>query len=152
MTRENLLWVEDKVLRYCHWANDIMSQFKTPDEYLRFIKLWIIWNDQHGFIHLFGESPSGCVIWRPAHAFSAQLADLTFFEISGESLWVDFLWAPGQWEHVRVWLLESGKRYGGWQRRENFKVHIVDIKRLCSQASMARKSMFNPTVFPLKTN
>lgn len=133
MTKENLLYVEDKVLRHCAWATDIMRQFKTREDYILFIKTWIIWNDQNGFIHLFGDSPSGCVIWRPTRSFSTKLEDMVFFERDGESLWVDFLWAPDQWDQVRAWLIASGKRYGGWQRRNNFKVHLVDIKRLCSK-------------------
>lgn len=132
MTKENLLYVEDKVLRYCSWASEILAQFRSVEEYLRFIKTWIIWNDQHNFIHLFGNPPTGCVIWRPAPGFVFELADLTFFDLRGEYLWVDFLWAPHQWPAVCAWLLSTGKLYGGWQRRENFKVHTVEIKSLVS--------------------
>ena len=130
---ESLPWVEDKVLRYCVWAKEIMDQFKTPAEYLRFVRLWLIWNNRHGFIHLFGDPPTGVIIWRPCDTFSLELAKLTFFELAGECLWVDFLWAPEQWPTVSAWLISTGKRYGGWQRRENFKVHTVDIQKLCSR-------------------
>lgn len=128
---DQLPWVEDKVLRYCHWATEVIAGLKSPEEYIRFIRLWLVWNNRHGFIDLIGES--GVVIWRPCASFSLELANLSFFDFGGECLWVDFLHAPKEWPAVRSWLVSTGKKYGGWQRRDNFTLHTVEIAKLCSR-------------------
>ena len=52
------------------------------------------------------------------------------FDHTGDVLWMDFLWAPGQWNRVSEFLEHSGKRWGGWEHRVTGKVHIVEIARL----------------------
>lgn len=126
-----LPWVEDKIHLHCVWAKEIRDQFSDDAHMDRFVRLWLVWLNRHNFITLIGES--GVVIARPCATFSLQLSDLTFFDLTGECLWVDFLWAPGQWPLVRAWLMTTGKKYGGWQRRDNFTLHTIDIEKLCSR-------------------
>ena len=52
------------------------------------------------------------------------------FDHTGDVLWMDFLWAPGQWDRVSEFLKHSGKRWGGWEHRITGKVHIVEIPKL----------------------
>lgn len=91
------------------------------------------WCRRKEYITTFGAEPTGCAIARPCRYFSTDLKDIFFAEEDGDSLWVDFLWAPGQWPAVCDFLLSTGKLYGGWERRENFAVHTIDIKKLCSR-------------------
>jgi hypothetical protein len=128
-----LYWVTDKVNKYCRFDNVITSQFKDDLEFKRLIRLWLIWANRKGFIHVLGDPPIGCVIARPCNGFSTELSDFFFSEEDGDSLWVDFLWAPHNWPAVRDFLISTGKLYGGWERRDNFKVHTIDIRKLCSR-------------------
>jgi hypothetical protein len=127
----SLPWVEDKIHRHCVWAKEIRDQFRDDSGLDRFVRLWLVWLNRHSFIELIGES--GVVIWRPCATFSLDLANLSFFDLGGECLWVDFLHAPEQWPAVRSWLISTGKKYGGWQRRENFTLHTIEIAKLCSR-------------------
>jgi hypothetical protein len=52
-------------------------------------------------------------------------------------VWVDFLYAPGHYSFMISWLKKAGFRMAGWQRRDNFRVHIVDLKRMPDKSAMS---------------
>lgn len=80
------------------------------------------------------------IIWRPipndlwARWEKGDLKDyfgrLYDVDPGGDNLWVDFLWAAGEYRRVVPWLKSTGKQKAGWEHRATGKVHVVRLNRL----------------------
>ena len=94
---------------------------------------WIGWAITSHFVVL-NDPPTYVIIARPVSREIWETCpkgqELFAIDLNGDSLWMDFLWAPGQWNRVTEFLQHSGKRWGGWEHRTTGKVHIVDIHKL----------------------
>lgn len=118
------------------WLEEIITQHTNyPERFasLSDMRLWIAWAIQNHFV-VMNDPPTYVIIARPV---SWELRDITpkgeelwAVDHNGDALWMDFLWAPGQWKTVVAFLNASGKRWGGWEHRVTGKVHIVDIHKL----------------------
>lgn len=114
---------------------------------------WIIWARKHGGLviwmsdgRLSGEAgtafltPAGAMIYRPVPEFSELIEDPFVTVPQSDLVWVDFLWAPGQYSFAIPFLKKAGFRRAGWNRRDNSKVHIVDLKRLPNSSPFVKST------------
>ena len=122
-----LKWLEEKITQH--------SNYPERFESIGALHTWIAWAIENHFV-VMNHPPTYVIIARPG---SLDILDtcpkgeeLWIFDHTGDSLWMDFLWAPGQWETVVAFLNASGKRWGGWEHRVTGKVHIVEIPKLIS--------------------
>lgn len=131
---QTFAWFENIIFENIDsWPDPIPTMFPTEPELRNFIRYWMLWNIERGFLHVWlnnGE-PVGGIICRPCEAFDERLLDIEYFERGGDSLWVDFLYAPGLWSSALLpFLKATGKKYGGWYRRDNAALHTVEINKL----------------------
>lgn len=108
------------------------------------MQTWLWWATIKHFVVLNGNSditPTYAIVARPVSwdlVYTTPKGEELFaFDHSGNALWMDFLWAPGQWNVVRDFLIRSGKIWGGWEHRVTGKVHIVEIKKLLMSPPLA---------------
>jgi hypothetical protein len=97
-------------------------------------RAWILWALEQRFVWLYPNPPTLGLIAKP---ISREMVEhweqipeeefLCMFDRNGDGLWVDFLWAPGQWLTVMRWLRATGKNWVGWQHRTTFRPHILCI-------------------------
>jgi hypothetical protein len=96
-------------------------------------RLWVWWAHDHNFVVVNDEQTWGCIarpVSEDCYRDTPIAKQLYCYDRNGDSLWMDFLWAPGQWPKVREFLIASGKRWGGWEHRVTGKPHIIDIHKL----------------------
>jgi hypothetical protein len=108
---------------------------KQDPEWHKATALWMIWLLRRGFLKIWmvDGRPIGCCCWRPVGDFYPGIwmfEHLFDYDLAGENIWVDYLWIPGRFDLVIRWLDSTHKKSGGWQRRDNFSVHIVPIRKL----------------------
>jgi hypothetical protein len=97
---------------------------------------WIMWALKHNFVLINNPPTWGCIARPISKTLYETRSDTKFlwsFDSSGDWLWMDWLYAPGQWSTVVQFLIASGKRWGAWQHRTTSKVHLVDIKKLINR-------------------
>jgi hypothetical protein len=102
---------------------------------------WIEWVILHGFAYLYPNPPTLGLIARPVSMYQvehymqwSQLELLYLFDPAGEILWMDFLWAPGQYGQLMKFLKATGKKWGGWEHRKTQRPHFVEIEKLVSRS------------------
>ena len=107
----------------------IRESFTTERDYYT----WIGWAVSSHFV-VVNDPPTYVIIARPVSRdiwdTCPKGEELWAVDHNGDALWMDFLWAPGQWETVVTFLNASGKRWGGWEHRVTGKTHIVEIHKL----------------------
>ena len=71
---------------------------------------------------------------------------LYIYDHRGDVLWMDFLWAPGQYETVMEFLRLTGKKLGGWEHRATQRPHIVQIESLLKHHTrlLGQNDFFTP--------
>lgn len=135
-------WFEEQIKAHSDWPEPIKSTFPKGPELDNFVRYWMLWNIERGFLHVWldqGE-PVGGIIWRPCAGFNDDLKDIEYFDTGGDSLWVDFLYAPNRWNDcVLPFIKSTGKKFGGWYRRDNGAFHVVEIEKLRPIKSMLIK-------------
>jgi hypothetical protein len=125
----HLNWLFDKILQHSNYS----ERFGDNDN----VKLWILWAVRNNFV-VMNDPPTYGIIARPVsfnlYNVTPKGEELWAFDHTGDALWMDFLWAPGQWSIVQEFLRVSGKRWGGWEHRTTGKMHIVDIHKLVTRS------------------
>ena len=118
-------WVDKMIREHSH----IPESFDTEMDYYT----WLGWAITSHFV-VVNDPPTYVIIARPVSwdllGAIPKGEELWAIDRNGDALWMDFLWAPGQWDRVSEFLEHSGKRWGGWEHRVTGKVHIVEIARL----------------------
>src|SRR5580692_4875142 len=126
----HLNWLLDKITQHSNYP----ERFGNDDN----LKLWIIWAFHNHFV-VMNYPPTYGIIARPVswnlYDTTPKGEELWAFDHNGDALWMDFLWAPGQWGTVKHFLKISGKKWGGWEHRITGKTHIVEISRLIDDHS-----------------
>jgi hypothetical protein len=121
----HLNWLLDKVSQHSNYP----ERFGNDNN----LKIWLLWAARNNFV-VMNDPPTYGLIARPVsrelYEYTAKGEELWAFDLNGDSLWMDFLWAPRQWPVVKEFLKISGKRWGGWEHRTTGKVHIVEIEKL----------------------
>jgi hypothetical protein len=124
---DHINWLLDKISQNSNYR----ERFGNDDN----LKLWIMWAVRNNFV-VMNSPPTYGIIARPVswklYETTPKGEELWAFDLNGDALWMDFLWAPGQWGTVKEFLKISGKHWGGWEHRTTGKVHIVDIRKLIS--------------------
>jgi hypothetical protein len=109
----------------------IREAFTSEEDY----RSWLWWAAFHRFI-VINDPPTYAIIARPVSwelyesGTVKKGEELFAVDYSGDALWMDFLYAPDQWDVVVQFLKLSRKRWGGWEHRTTGKTHIVDIYEL----------------------
>lgn len=114
-----------------------IDNFITPTGEKWDFRLWVIWAVQRGFVYVWPDPPTLGLIGRPVsrkliEAYSrGEIPEeelLYVHDQNGEGIWIDFLWAPGQWNIVMKFLRATGKEWVGWQHKNTKFAHIRSIK------------------------
>jgi hypothetical protein len=138
-----LAWLLDKVARHSNYP-ELIEDGRWQD--------WVGWALHHNMI-VVNNPPTWGLIARPVsrdlYARTPKEDLLYAFDLKGDSIWVDFLYGPGQWPAFLSWLKSTGKVWGGWQHRETGKVHIVEIARL--RVINSPPSALNSPRLPIRT-
>jgi hypothetical protein len=123
-------WLLDKI------ASQNCFSSLSPDQY----REWIGWVIQQGFVYLYPNPPTLGLIARPVSMFQIEhyqrwspLEQLYVYDHTGDVLWMDFLWAPGQYKELMKILKATGKKWGGWEHRKTQRPHFVEIEKLVSR-------------------
>ena len=118
-------WIKDKIRSHCDFVQ-LYGEEKLGQ--------WINWALYHGFLYLWPDPPTLGIIGRPVsreliynHSQIPEEELLCIFDAAGDGLWVDFLWAPYQWNTVMKFLRLTGKRWVGWQHKNTKMPHIRSI-------------------------
>ena len=118
-------WVDQMIRKHSR----ITDSFETEMAYYT----WLGWAITSHYV-VTNDPPTYVIIARPVSweiwETCPKGEELWVVDHNGDALWMDFLWAPSQWDRVTEFLEHSGKRWGGWEHRTTGKVHIVDIHKL----------------------
>jgi hypothetical protein len=121
-----LPWFHDKIAKH-----STMASIKDPQGNPWDFQLWVLWAMERGFLYLWPDPPTLGLIGRPVtrgmvlNWASYPPEDLLYvYDQSGDGIWIDFLWAPGQYNIVMKFLRMTNKRWVGWQHRVTQAPHI----------------------------
>ena len=131
-----LPWLCEKILEHSAYPS-----LHTPDGEPFDFRYWVWWSVEHGFVYLWPDPPTLGLIARPVnrdmvynwHTYPQDQL-LYLYDDKGDGLWMDFLWAPGQYNIVMKFLRMTGKKWGGWEHRVTQKPHIRRLDRLFSHS------------------
>lgn len=133
-------WLADKILHHSR-----MGEITTPEGVPWDFRLWMIWAARLGFVGLWPDPPTLGFVARPISMVQAERWEeydpgelLYVYDMDGELIWFDFLWAPGQYNVIYEFLESTGKKWVGWQHRVTLAPHLKLISRLPSQVKHKR--------------
>src|SRR6266436_163327 len=100
-------------------------------------KLWLTWALRHKFVYVEGNPPCIGLIARPINRemiynrSKYKIEDLLcLFDPCGDGVWVDFLWAPGQYNRAIELFKMTGKKWVAWEHRKTRMPHIRMIETM----------------------
>ena len=127
-----LPWLCDKIEQHSNYP-EIHTPEGTPWDY----RYWVQWALEHGFVYVWPDPPTLGLIGRPVTkdmiynaASYPQDKLLYLYDHKGDGIWVDFLWAPGQYSIVMKFLKMTGKTWVGWQHHTSERPHIRLLKSM----------------------
>lgn len=114
-----------------------MSEITTPEGKPWDFRLWMIWAYQHGFVLTYPFPPTFGAIFRPVpkemidRYDEIPVGDLLYvYDLDGDAIWFDFLWAPRQYNIVYEFLEATGKKWVGWQHKTTQKPHLRKVSAM----------------------
>jgi len=134
-------WLKKNLQEKLPWlAKAVVDEDRyTIDE---FLDSWIYHLAEHHFIQIFGDC-QGYMIFRPARLGWVFDADTDYFEslwcfdLAGEVVWIDSLWAPGNYAQVLKTLKWTAKPYVAWSHKD--KLYFKVIRELSGQVPSRRE-------------
>jgi hypothetical protein len=129
-------WLAEKIAQNSQIPQHCVDPFtKEAWDYRR----WVWWAFCNRFV-VMNDPPTYGIIARPVSRdlwnTCPKGQELYVHNHAGDSIWVDFMWAPDQFDRVIEFLKISGKRWGGWEHRTTGKLHIVEISKLIQTSSL----------------
>lgn len=98
------------------------------------LRIWLVWALKEGFLHIF--TPFIAVLWRPIRLEDLPRIQDHYFETrfefnrSGDTLLIDYCYAPGHVPFV-IGLIKAGPYpYTAWQNARTEKIRLIETKRL----------------------
>ena len=130
----HLIWVEQQFYSASPHAD------QTPEDRTT-VRIWLLWAFEHGFLHTFtlrGDSlfPAIALLYRPVQSanldrYRDHYYETIFeFDRSGDTLLIDFCYAPGHVPFVLGLLKRSGYPNVAWEHNKTGRIHFVPAKRL----------------------
>jgi len=105
------------------WTKNITVMDHPEMTSEQWTKEWLTWMWNNHFAYVLKDR-SGYILWRPVTLqwiFDAGLdyfQTIQWFDWSGDAVWIDSLWAPGNYSKVLDLLRATKKTFVGWNHKK----------------------------------
>jgi hypothetical protein len=124
----DLEYLEQSVVQHLDWVKRI-----TGKDYAQWVRDWVrwAWDRRFAFVLNFQR---GYIIMRPVRLDWIFDTSIDYFQtiqwcdFHGDAIWIDSVWAPGNYSAVLALLRSTRKTYVGWSHPD--KLHVTKIAAL----------------------
>jgi hypothetical protein len=139
MMHRYFYWFEARVLALASHMKAVSVKDHPELTIEELLHRYMLWALSHGMLHVFGDAednPHSGVIVRPVdhrrigwyqEDYYARLCD---YDEGGDTAWVDFCFAPGNYPLIISLLVATGCKYTCWEHRTTGKFHLLPIARM----------------------
>lgn len=117
---------------------------------------YMLWAIKEGFLHTFGNpDPVAGIILRPVNYDQIEqiktdwASSFTLFDRKADTLWIDFMHAPGNYSFMINFVSQLGRHYLAWHNTRRDKIRIAAIEDLKEHNPLNCTQALNQELIPL---